>query len=353
MLKEPIAVAEQGSFCFGGTVLTGASGDTFHGDHGYAQYQKPADARDLPILMWHGGSQSAKTWETTPSGAEGFDTIFLRRGFTVYKIDQPRRGRAAATTRGMTIPDAAPDAGGTGGDALSFNIYRLGTWTPPEPPRFFAGVQFAQEPDAIRQFFQQGTMNSGPEDWDDATRRFHSDTASALLDRIGAVVLLAHSNSGQYGWRTAMGDPRIRAICAYEPGTYAFPVSDPPADIATDDPFVRHITAPDLVPDDQFERLTSIPIQLVYGDNIERAVPSPIFGVELWRVNTRRAEQFAEAVNRRGGKVEIISLPGLGIHGNTHFPFADLNNLAVADQLSGFLARNGLDQRSNGDHHQG
>ncbi len=38
-------------------------------------------------------------------------------------------------------------------------------------------------------------------------------------------------------------------------------------------------------------------------------------------------------------------LPDLGIRGNTHVPFADLNNIQVADQLEAWLHEKGLDKR--------
>jgi hypothetical protein len=38
-----------------------------------------------------------------------------------------------------------------------------------------------------------------------------------------------------------------------------------------------------------------------------------------------------------------LDLPEAGLAGNTHFPFSDLNNLAVADLLSGFLREKKLD----------
>jgi hypothetical protein len=43
--------------------------------------------------MWH--SSSSKTWQTTFDGREGWQPIFLRRGFPVYIIDLPRQGRAS------------------------------------------------------------------------------------------------------------------------------------------------------------------------------------------------------------------------------------------------------------------
>jgi hypothetical protein len=88
----PLVIQEQGSFAIGGTVVTApgtfdpirhgaynpadqsVAGQTLHGDHAYVFYQVPANARRLPLVMWHGHGQSAKTWETTPDGREGFQT---------------------------------------------------------------------------------------------------------------------------------------------------------------------------------------------------------------------------------------------------------------------------------------
>ncbi len=56
------------------------------------------------------------------------------------------------------------------------------------------------------------------------------------------------------------------------------------------------------------------------------------------------AEVWARVANRHGGDVRVIDLPEIGIRGSTHFPFSDLNNIEVADELSRFLASKGLDQ---------
>ncbi len=93
----PLIIQEQGSFAVGGTVITnpgtfdaikrGPEGQTLHGDHAYVFYQVPVNARKFPLVLWHGYGQSTKTWETTPDGREGYQNIFLRRGFGVYVID--------------------------------------------------------------------------------------------------------------------------------------------------------------------------------------------------------------------------------------------------------------------------
>jgi hypothetical protein len=50
-----------------------------------------------------------------------------------------------------------------------------------------------------------------------------------------------------------------------------------------------------------------------------------------------------DVVNKHGGDVTLVHLPGIGIRGNTHFPFSDLNNLKIADLVSRFLAKKNLD----------
>jgi hypothetical protein len=55
------------------------------------------------------------------------------------------------------------------------------------------------------------------------------------------------------------------------------------------------------------------------------------------------ARIWRDTVNKHGGQVTLLHLPEIGIRGNTHFPFSDLNNVEIADQVSKFLAEKGLD----------
>jgi hypothetical protein len=89
-------------------------------------------------------------------------------------------------------------------------------------------------------------------------------------------------------------------------------------------------------------KLTRIPIIVFYGDNIpEKPTASP--SEDSWRVRLAMAKLWRDAVNRRGGDVTLVHLPERGIRGNTHFPFSDLNSLAIADLLSDFLKTKHLD----------
>lgn len=320
---EPITIVDQGSFMVGGTVLTAPNKDTFHGDHAYVQFQVPADALDLPLVMWHGGGQFSKTWETTPDGREGYQTIFLRRGWAVYLLDQARRGRAGRTTVGTTVADGTLNESGIWGG------FRLGIW-----PNFFPNVQFSRDPAALDQYYRQQTPNTGPSGI--AERPIVVRAAAALFDKIGPAVLITHSASGRLGWLTAIQSPNVKAIICYETGSYVFPEGEIPAAPAPHEAI--SVSAAD------FAKLTKIPIQIVFGDNIPTSPTTPP-GLDNWRTAVVQAARFRDAVNARGGDVSILRLPEIGIHGNTHFPFSDLNSLQIADLLSKYLHDKKLDKR--------
>ncbi|ALK08962.1 alpha/beta hydrolase [Blastochloris viridis] len=329
----PIALEDQGSFAVGGTVLTapGAfdprkpldpAGQTYHGDHLYAFYQVPVNARPLPLVMWHGAGQFSKTWETTPDGREGFQTIFLRRRFAAYLVDQPRRGDAGRSTVEATIKPT-PD------EQMWFNQFRVGVW-----PNYFDGVQFARDPETLNQYFRAMTPNTGPFDMNVV-----SDAVAALFAKIGPGILVTHSQSGGPGWLAAIKSPNIKAIVAFEPGSnFLFPQGEVPAPMPSAFDTLQGVPVP--VPD--FMALTRVPIVIVYGDNIPSA-PVDLPGQDSWRVRLAMARLWVDAVNRHGGDARLVHLPENGIRGNTHFPFADLNNVEIADLVSKFLAEKRLD----------
>lgn len=327
----PIVIQEQGSFAVGGSVITtpgtydpvkrSPEGQTFHGDHAYVFYQIPEHARKLPLVLWHGFGQFSKTWETTPDGREGFQNLFLRRGFPVYVIDQPRRGRAGRSTLPATITPT-PD------EQDWFGTFRLGIW-----PDFFPGVQFSREPEALNQYFRQITPDTGPLD-----PALNADAVTALFEKIGPGILVTHSHSGGMGWRVAARSSNVRAIVSYEPGSgFIFPEGEVPPPM----PSAGGTLEAAGVPLSTFKELSKIPIVIYYGDNIP-AQPTANPGQDGWRVRLAMARLWRDAVNRQGGDVKVVHLPEIGIRGNTHFPFSDLNNLEIADLLTGFLEQEGL-----------
>jgi pimeloyl-ACP methyl ester carboxylesterase len=339
--QNSIILKTMGSLFFGGSVTVSEDGNTFHGDHGYAQYYIPQNSRNLPLIMWHGIGQSGKTYESTPDGREGFQAIFTRRDWPVYIIDQPRRGRAGRT-QAINDDEFVPTIMH---ESSAWDAFRLGIWTPPEKAFFFSKINFPQDPASIEQFFRQQTPDTGAEPFSAEHRKFMGDTMAELFRLTGPGILITHSNSGQYGWATGMAAPElIKAIVCYESGAFAFPSDKPPADIPAKADLVADLISPQLVPPEEFKKLTKMPIIIFYGDNIS-SEPSTIFNVDLWRVASLRARQFVEEINRQGGDATLIMLPEIGIKGNTHIAMADFNNIEIADLLEKFLREKGLDGR--------
>lgn len=327
-----LIIQEQGSFAVGGTVITNPgtfdpykptpAGQTFRGDHAYVFYQLPVKARKYPLVMWHGIGQFSKTWETTPDGREGYQNIFLRRGFGVYLLDQPRRGNAGRGTKEATIAPT-PD------EQQWFDVFRVGIW-----PNYFDGVQFARDTNTLNQYFRSMTPNIGPIDVN-----VTANAASALFNKIGPAILVTHSHSGGMGWLTAAKNNNVKAIVSYEPGSgFLFPEGEVPLPIESSSGALAAVG----VPLSDFMPLTKIPIVIYYGDNIP-AKPSANPGADGWRARLAMARLWRDAVNRHGGDVTVVHLPETGIRGNTHFPFSDLNNLQIADLMSNFLKEKGLD----------
>lgn len=328
-----LIIKEQGSFAIGGTVITNPGtfnpyiqtpeGQTFHGDHAYVFYQIPANARKYPLVMWHGFGQFSKTWETTPDGREGFQNIFLRRKFPVYVIDQPRRGRAGRSTVAARI-EPTPDEQGW------FGTFRIGIW-----PDYFEGVQFARDAETLNQYFRAMTPSIGTIDIE-----VNAEAVSALFDKIGQGVLVTHSHSGGMGWLTAIKNPNIKAIVSYEAGSgFLFPEGEVPGPIPSSGGTLEAFG----VPMSDFMKLTKIPIIIYYGDFIPEA-PMDNPGQDGWRARLEMARLWRDAVNLHGGDVTVVHLPEIGITGNTHFPFSDLNNLEIADLMSEWLKEKGLDK---------
>jgi hypothetical protein len=313
---DPLAIVieKQGAFAIGGRVLGNAVA-SLHCDHGVVQYQIPPQPRAVNLLMWH--SASAVAWAARWDGGEGFQSIFVRRGFPVYIWDGPRVGRA---NWGCAETTYTP---GLGRDQQNFVAWRFGA----EYPNWFDGVQFPQDdPEAFNQ-----AMRARYQEFDTLPNaQLESDAAAVLADRIGPTVALTNSAGGLRALLTALKSDNIKGIVMYENVGYVFPEGEGP-DLEPG-PF-----GPMEVPLEDFRKLTRIPLQAVWGDNVDKSA--------TYTERLEQAKLFVEVINKYGGNAEILMLSEAGLTGNTHIPFADMNNVAVADLLSKFLESEGLSAR--------
>ena len=76
------------------------------------------------------------------------------------------------------------------------------------------------------------------------------------------------------------------------------------------------------------------------GDYI--SADNPHGASQRWIERIHMAQAFADCVNRHGGDASVVRLPDIGICSNSHFAFAEANNVEIADVLENWLAEKGL-----------
>ncbi len=311
--QGPIVLEREGSFTIGGKVL-GDEKASIRCDHGFVDYQIPVHPRKTALFLWH--SSSVQVWQQRWDGGEGYQQIFLRRGFPVYMWDGPRVGRGNMSCESYTYNPVLSQ------DQRNVVAWRFG----PEPGKWYGNVQF---PVKDAEAFDQA-MSARYDEFDIAKNaHMEAEAGAKAIDKIGPAVLITNSAGDWRAMLAALKSDNVKAIVAYEPAAFVFPDGEGPQ--APEGGF-----GPTHVPLDEFKRLTRFPIQIVWGDNTPGT---------YWEKTVQISRDFVASVNRHGGHAEVLMLPSVGLKGNTHIAFADLNNIQVADQLSLFLKKNGLDLR--------
>ena len=326
MEKEVLIIAKQGMFSAGGTVLktegvfnsedqfeeTGA-GQTSHVDHANVFYQIPSDENGLPIVFLHGYGQARMGWTTTPDGREGWSNLFLRKGHSVYLIDQPRRGEAGQTSVSGIISDKTLDQ-------RWYVNFRMGRWEN-EKAVLNKNSQFPDDEYSIDQFFRQMTPDTGMKsdrglDFDkEVVAKALAATVDEVYKRTGKKsILISHSQGGSPGWLAPVYTKNIKAIVAIEPG-------GPAAENSIE---YKELLA------------QKIPIAFYFGDYIENGDPK-ILSTPIWQERLEKCKKFVKNYNDEGGNSVLVELPKEGIFGNDHFIFQNLNNDIVADHVENWI----------------
>lgn len=271
----------------------------------YTHSRVPIDSDGPPIVMIHGANRTGATFETTPDGREGWATWFVRQGHPVHVVDHAGRGRSGFDPTGINAVRAGVV------DAEAPNLF-LGTkariWVNARiGPRYgepFANVRFPV--DAFDRMVDrtvpnaETTLDQGSE---------HTITGVIdLLAHVGPAVLIVHSQGGLFGIEIARRRPDlVLALVSIEGGS--------------------HTITPELAA----STFRDIPFLSVWGDNSEGA--AGVNGDE------RRNGCIAAVTNVTGvgGRATLLSLPEVGVEGNSHVMMMDDNNLDIAERIRGWL----------------
>lgn len=331
--SPPLTIAGQGSFFIDGTTQfidsKYISPAAFASDAGnsmmnqmYVQYEKPLDRNnEFPMMIVHGCCLSSKSWQTTPDGRMGWEEYFVRQGFDTYLTEQVGRARSgfnALNYQKVLVGDLPASANPPiliATDAFAWSVFRWGDFATKTP---FADERFPMQTVGVGlkstlTFFNQvipdlnatlPNVTPGCADGTctpaDPNTLFSTPAAMATLaNDLDGAILMGHSQSSGYPTMAALtlGSHGVRGIVQLETGCFA------------------NLTSADI------NILKSIPILIVVADHFTTPQPDATCLMEQSQLNSV------------GGDFTFISLPALGIHGNSHMMMFDNNNLQVADVI--------------------
>jgi pimeloyl-ACP methyl ester carboxylesterase len=352
--RPPLALETFGYLYAGGKIDHAVEGSPVTGQL-YAEYFIPKKQTSrFPIVMVHGGSQTGTNFTGTPNGREGWAQYFLRRGHTVYVVDQVARGRAAHFSQSQ-------------GPVQTGNLRRT-------EQRFVAPKRFNLWPQAARHTQWPGNGKPGDAVFDafyatqfpslesyPKQQELNRDAIIALLEEIGPAILLVHSQSGAFAWPVADARPKlVKAIVAIEPngppvyetefkgapdwftdvgarktfGLGAVPLAyDPPLKAGEQLSFVRQDRpdAPDLVrgwlqaePARHLPNLARVPILILVAEASYHAAYDHVTAAYL---------------KQAGVPNDFVRLPDIGIRGNGHMMMLEKNSDAIAGVIETWLKK--------------
>lgn len=330
-------------------------GGKYQGDEGkelmagqmYVEKWTPKNAsKSLPIVLVHGAAQTAVNWMTTPDGRPGWAYHFMDKGYTVYMVDQPARGRSAWHPN-------------INGELRMFNAGII-------QKRFTASEQFENQwPQAKLHTQWPGTGRKGDAIFDQfyasqvesikshvESSEVVRDAGVALLDKIGPAIVLTHSQSGPFGWLIADARPEhVKAIVTLEPsgppikaksgkssmpwGVSVVPITYQPSIKSPEELKVveeSEASSPNLIkcwkqqePAKQLVNLAKIPVLFLISESSYHA---------------EYDHCTAAWLQQAGVNTDLVRLEDEGIKGNGHMMMLEKNHAEISDYILNWLDKN-------------
>lgn len=349
-------IARTGFFYAGGHYAGDKGKEVMEGAM-YVEVMVPKRIRHAnPIVFLHGAGQTGTDWLQTPDGRPGWTYAFLKRGYVVYMVDYPARGRSAYVPNvdGALTIRTAPNL-----SQIWTAMDRLGDW--PQAKKYSqwpgAGPNKGEMGDPVFDAFNKTQVQflaGGNQD------KLVRDAGAALLDMIGTpVILITHSQGGSFGWSIADARPKlVRAIITAEPagppmqgvdnakqvytgrpnlpwGVTSLPVQYSPA---IKDPSELQV---ELEPKSDGPGLVPCYLQKGTPRKLANLTQIPVLDVS-GEASYHRVFDSCDAkwLNQAGVKTEYVKLEDAGLPGNGHEMMLEKNSDGIAAYFANWLDKN-------------
>jgi len=294
-------------------------------------YLRPEKPTKPNIVLVPGYGLASDIYMTTPDLREGWAQMLYKAGYPVYVVSPPDRGESMPIDQinkckfGKNPPkrcngkDMRAYYGQVGRATLenSWPTWRFG----PEYGVPYKNSQFPSLPlrqNYVEQFGASFVPYLGTSDiamvdntiMNDLT----SDSLEALLAKIGPSVIVLHSAAGTGGFAAAIADSdMVDAVVAIE-------TTKCPKDIAK-----------------RVSPLADVPFLGIWGDHITKESPGGHWD------RRQSCIHMAKSINATGlAPAQVISLPTLGMRGNSHMMMQDRNNAKVLQIITDWLTQHGI-----------
>ena len=351
---QPLVIAKIGNFFVGGThnandQMVGAM---------YVEYVIPQNQKQpYPIILVHGGGQIGAGWTQTLDGREGWTQYFVRRGFAVYVVDQPARGRSAYHSQLGTLGDVSNS---TRAQSLWAAIERFNLWPAASLHTQWVGPATNGDP-TFEQFLSSQSDALGNALLQE---QLTADGLVALLDKIGPSILIPHSQPGAPAWLVADRRPTlVKGLIQLEPGGPPVSRDEPSAAFALGATFAWGLTRNPIT----YSPAVSSPAQLSFVPlpkdpgvatcwvqaapvrelpNLQKVptmlLSSPSGYNTAWDPCTVRFLRQAGV----DANFTWLKLQDIGIQGNGHFMFIEKNSDQIAGVVLDWIQSHVLNGRS-------
>jgi pimeloyl-ACP methyl ester carboxylesterase len=348
----------------------------------YVEHLTPASGtlKQYPVLFVHGAGMTGTNFLNTPDGRPGWADWFLSQGYEVsnnvifpysiqirqlsskvYLVDQPARGRSA-WQQNVDGPQATFDSTTVSQIFTATQLFNLwpnatlhtqwpgnGTVGDPIYDRFYASMVPLLVTDSESGEKNQHALTALLDTIGVCSEHFENVSFHEFFFLLQEVILITHSQSALFGWPLADARPSlVKAIVTIEPGgppfigdtlspntpmhpwglsevpiTYDPPITDPSQLQTVNDTQGRlpgYTCILQKEPARKLIHLVDIPVLTVTSETSWHGIFD---------------DCTVDFLRQAGLEVDFVRLQDVGIHGNGHMMFMEMNSDEIVEKVVG------------------